>query len=327
MILLKDRYIATLLGLHIGDAIWAPYETMSARAVAQALKGRRGVVGFHRYKNPWPDDDNGTFLPAGRPTDDSDQTADLCYSLLHCDGIDPAHLRRALQNSVTHGVSRLWRGRATGAGGTTRRMLSDDETQQAEARANPIASNGSLMRSAPMALWLGPTPSGYPTPKGGDYQAVKAMSEVTHVHPDSVAACWLYVRMLRNALAGRDISDVKPVNKFDRRIRRFWEETEAGGPLPPDPGSFKNGWGSAEYSLKVALWALWNGEDSFTRTIEIVGLAGGDTDTYGAIAGALAGAVYGTKTIPKRWRNTILGADIMRQYAEGIYAVRLQTTD
>lgn len=322
MITLNDRFIATLWGLHIGDAIWAPFETKPAERIPLLL-GWRGLR-FHRYRNPWPKDRNGVRLPAGRPTDDSDQAADLCYSLLQCNGIDQSHLREALRNSVVHGVSRLWKGQATGAGRTTRAMLGDDEEKRAYALQHPLASNGSLMRSAPMALWFGPTSTMDPTVYGTDYQMVKAMSEVTHTHPDSIAACWLYVRMLRNALADRDIMDVQITGEFDERIIHYLHEVEECGGRPADPGSFDKGWGGAEYTLKVALHAILT-TDSFEACIRKVGLAGGDTDTYGAVAGGLAGAIYGTRDIPRKWRNTILGKRSMEIYADQIYTLHMKS--
>ncbi len=318
---LQDKCIATLWGLHIGDAIWAPFETKTMSEVAEWVM-RSEKLHFFTYENPWPEDGNGRFLPAGRPTDDSDQAADLCHSLLQCDGLDPEHLRRSLRNSVVRGVSRLWTGQATGAGKTTRAMLGDDEEKRAKILAQPYASNGSLMRSAPLALWLGP--HGPNTPEHSDgpaYQLVRAMSEVTHTHPNSVAACWLYIRMLRRVLAEQDLREVEPHNDFDQRILEHIAEVEHHGCPPSDPGSFKNGWGAAEYTLKVALWAFLT-TDTFTDCINKVGSVGGDTDTYGAVAGALAGAYYGTTAIPPEWRDTILGRDQMREYATGIYQIR-----
>lgn len=35
-------------------------------------------------------------------------------------------------------------------------------------------------------------------------------------------------------------------------------------------------------------------------------MAGGDTDTNGAIAGAILGSVYGRYTLPRQWRDRIL---------------------
>lgn len=320
MIALRDRYIGTLWGLHIGDAIWAPYETRSAAEIP-ALIGWRGLR-FRRYLNPWPKDNNGRYLPAGRPTDDSDQAADLCFSLRQCEGIDQVHLRESLRNSVVGGVSRLWNGTATGAGRTTKAMLGDDEEKKAATILNPVPSNGSLMRSAPMALWLGPAPRGYPHPHGNDYQMVRRMSEVTHTHQDAINACWLYVRMLRNMLADRDFIDVESTNEFDVRVLSYVSSVLNGGGLPKDPGSFKNGWGGAEYTLKVALHAVLT-TDSFEQCIRKVGLAGGDTDTYGAVAGAMAGALYGMQAIPRNWRNTILGKEVMYRYAMDLYCIKM----
>ena len=318
MISLKDRYLATLWGLHIGDSLWAPFENMNARQVRSLLQSHGGLK-FHRYRNPWPREDTGRYLPAGRPTDDSDQTADLCHSLLTCNGVDQEHLTKSLQQSVVHEKSRLWSGKAIGAGRTTRTMLGDDPAARAATQAKPFASNGSLMRSAALALFQGPTPTGYPVPNGTDYHQVRAMSEVTHVHPNSIAVCWLFVRMLRNALAGRGIDDVKPVNKLDRRVLEYLEAVELyDTPLPPDPGSFKAGWGGAEYTLKVVLYTILTTE-SFPDCMKRIGLVGGDTDTYGAVAGALAGALYGVQEIPKLWRNTIFGKDQMGDYAEALY--------
>lgn len=247
---LQDKCTATLWGLNIGDAIWAPFETMTADEVRLKLT-KVGGLRFFDYENPWPKDRNGELLPAGRPTDDSDQAADLCYSLLQCYSLDPEHLRRSLRNSVVYGESRLWTGQATGAGKTTRAMLGDDEEKRAKILAQPYASNGSLMRSAPLALWLGPHDPNTPEHSDGSfYQMVKTMSEVTHTHPDSVAACWLYIRMLRRVLAERDLREVEPHNDFDQRVLEHIVEVDHHGCPSSDPGSFQNGWGAAEYTLK-----------------------------------------------------------------------------
>jgi ADP-ribosyl-[dinitrogen reductase] hydrolase len=322
MITVRDRYIGSLLGLHVGDAIWAPFETDNLQEVAESLKMLNGLQ-FKGYKNPWPEDDNGEWLPAGRPTDDSDQTADLCHSLLEYGGLNADHLRASLQRSVNQGKSRLWKGAATGAGRTTKRALSTDELEQVAAHINPFPSNGSLMRSAPLALWQGPSTEEDVSSHSPEYIQVATMSRVTHTHPDSIAACWLFIRMLRNALADRDITDFTVHNALDERIRYYLEEIENGHGLPEDPGSFSNGWGGAEYTLKVALHTIQT-TNTFTETIQEVGLAGGDTDTYGAVAGALAGAMYGTKSIPKKWTNAVLGRDQMQQYAERMYVLRFQ---
>ena len=45
--------------------------------------------------------------------------------------------------------------------------------------------------------------------------------------------------------------------------------------------------------------------------LKVVNL-GEDTDTVAAVAGGLAGALYGYDAIPEEWRNTLIG----REYIE-----------
>jgi ADP-ribosyl-[dinitrogen reductase] hydrolase len=63
---------------------------------------------------------------------------------------------------------------------------------------------------------------------------------------------------------------------------------------------------------------------SFADGIEKAVRIGGDTDTYAAIAGGLLGAYYGYDAIPLEWRNTILGHDVMVDYAEKLYDMNQQ---
>ncbi len=313
---LLNRYIGTLVGVHVGDSLGAPYEyAFSAKQIAKDIEERGGLK-FFDYKNPWSKDGNGKVLPAGRPTDDSDQTADLAFSLVHCRGLNVDRLRNCLKDSVVHGRSRLWSGQATGAGGTTRNALSDDEVKRQKALSNNIGTNGSLMRCSPVALWFGPSSSHVPE----DCKVVFTMSQVTHAHTHSKQACWMYTKILQRILNGVSIcgQGFKSQNEVEIRIfSRLRDKYD----FPYDPGAWPMR-GSAEFSLYVALYALAN-TSSFAEGIELAVGIGGDTDTYAAIAGGLLGAYYGYDAIPENWRKAILGHDVMVDYAEKLYDIRL----
>jgi poly(ADP-ribose) glycohydrolase ARH3 len=61
----------------------------------------------------------------------------------------------------------------------------------------------------------------------------------------------------------------------------------------------------ASEAVAAALWAfLRYGQTPEECVIRAVNF-GGDTDTIGAMAGALAGALHGTAWIPARWREMI----------------------
>lgn len=49
------------------------------------------------------------------------------------------------------------------------------------------------------------------------------------------------------------------------------------------------------------------GSDSLAEALEAAIRGGGDTDTVAAIAGSLAGAVYGTSALPDEWREKTCG--------------------
>ena len=58
-------------------------------------------------------------------------------------------------------------------------------------------------------------------------------------------------------------------------------------------------------AMRVGMWCSLRAWDFEYSLIQIIN-AGGDTDTNGAIAGAVLGATFGLDTIPKRWRQRVL---------------------
>lgn len=311
---LKDRYLGTLVGVHVGDSLGAPYETWTSKRIAEDIKERGGLTLFD-YENPWKTDGNGDTLPAGRPTDDSDQTAVLADHLIRYRGIDPEKLRLDLRKNVVEGISLLWNGRATGAGGTTRKALSDNPEEVKEALANTIGTNGSLMRAAPMGLWFGSNTTLRVGSGWRKYDQVRLMSEVTHAHPHAICACLLYTDVLMITLEGN--GEYFFSGFLGERLKnRLFDPHD----FPYDPGAWPAR-GTAEFSLYVALYALLKTK-SFAEGIELAIRIGGDTDTYAAIAGGLLGAKYGYEGIPQKWREGILGHDTMVKLAKKLYNLR-----
>ncbi|MCD8316495.1 MAG: ADP-ribosylglycohydrolase family protein, partial [Eggerthellaceae bacterium] len=63
-------------------------------------------------------------------------------------------------------------------------------------------------------------------------------------------------------------------------------------------------------TLEAAIWALANTKSYEDCVLAAVNM-GSDTDTVGAVAGALAGIVYGFDLIPEKWVETLRGKDII----------------
>ena len=67
-------------------------------------------------------------------------------------------------------------------------------------------------------------------------------------------------------------------------------------------------------TLEAALWCVGRAADFEEAIVAAVNL-GGDTDTIGAVAGQVAGAVFGASAIPRRWRERLYAARRIEEMA------------
>jgi ADP-ribosylglycohydrolase len=177
--------------------------------------------------------------------------------------------------------------------------------------------NGSLMRIAPMALYL------YEQ-KGTnlsweDLSVVHDISKLTHAHARSLMACGIYVLVAVQLLDGSNVPDaIKTGLGMAQRLygqhdefaeemsvyERLWD-VQAFEQLPKD--TIKSS-GYVVDTLEAVLWCLLNTQDYQSCVLTAVNL-GEDTDTVGAIAGGLAGLAYGMDSIPAEWQSALLRRD------------------
>ncbi|MGH7406717.1 MAG: ADP-ribosylglycohydrolase family protein, partial [Candidatus Methylomirabilales bacterium] len=71
-------------------------------------------------------------------------------------------------------------------------------------------------------------------------------------------------------------------------------------------------------AMQVGLWVLQQGHDFETVLVEVVN-TGGDTDTNGAVAGAVMGARVGLQGIPPRWQENIRDKDTLVDLADRLF--------
>ena len=72
-------------------------------------------------------------------------------------------------------------------------------------------------------------------------------------------------------------------------------------------------------SLIASLWCLLTTDSYKGCVLKAVNL-GNDTDTIGAIAGGLAGALYGLDSIPKEWLDDLLKKDYIEELIERAFS-------
>jgi ADP-ribosyl-[dinitrogen reductase] hydrolase len=206
-----------------------------------------------------------------------------------------------LRNVVYGHVSPLWDGKAVGSGRTTRRALKPETWEESKVRPfeDEYPSNGALMRSAPLALFIGTEARAKTL---DSFKLATTMSRVTHRHKYAGIYTAVYVEILLDILNG-----VVPNVHIDTD----------GNTLPRDPGKWPER-GHVEFSYHIALWAF-NRSSNFCDGLTNAICVGGDTDTYGAIAGGLLGAYYGIEGIPREWRAVLKGHDVMIDLADKLY--------
>ncbi|MDE5878890.1 MAG: ADP-ribosylglycohydrolase family protein [Desulfovibrio sp.] len=286
------RIRGLLLGVAVGDALGVPVEFRP--------RGTFRIEGMR---------DHGTHdQPAGTWSDDTSLTLALA------DAVEggAVSLPRLARNFIAwhdagaftpHGVA-FDMGNATArAIGRLKRGVAPDEAGGADERDN---GNGSLMRVAPLVFLL--------AGKGPEerFRLIRAVSSVTHAHPWSITACWLFLEILRKLLAGlpkekayaevRDehasapaFLDAAALAKFDRILREDIRQI---------PEADIRSSGFVVDTLEAALWCLLTTGDYKDAVLRAVNL-GEDTDTIGAVTGALAAMAYGPASIPGEWLNQL----------------------
>jgi ADP-ribosylglycohydrolase/protein-tyrosine phosphatase len=173
------------------------------------------------------------------------------------------------------------------------------------------AGNGSLMRTAPVAL-------AYLDDEAALVEAAHSVSELTHYDPEAGDACVLWCRAIRHAIL-TGVLDVRIGLQHINIDRRELWATRLDVAEASQPSDFKNnGW------VVEALQGAWsaiattpvpqddpaNGVfrvDHLRLALDAAVRGGGDTDTVAAIAGGLLGAAYGASAVPAEWRRLLHG--------------------
>ena len=181
--------------------------------------------------------------------------------------------------------------------------------------------NGSLMRINPFVLWatmtfLNHSNDGYWLWMG----CIKRASELTHAHDRSIMGCTIYAYCLsflleeatRESLvagikfAGNDLDYLPEYEPYKRIFDPDFEKLGAD--------EIKSS-GYVVDTLEAALWCLLTTDNYRDCVLKAVNL-GGDTDTIAAVAGGLAGALYGYDGIPEEWRNTLIKREYIEEMCE-----------
>ncbi len=332
-----DRVRGCLLGMAVGDALGAPLEGLSSQQIRTHYGRVRdyvdGVQAWKRKPYRW--------RLQGLYSDDTQQALALCDVLLDYRRVDPERLADLYLALMTPKGSFV--GAHRGIGRSFRQVLAALERGvPAHLTGQPTAGIGAAMRIAPVPLYFGDD-------IGPMFDSAMAASLMTHRDIRSLSGALAVAHTIRRLVAGgprdpsllfRVASDVVKDEKADRGgLRRRRDQPRhvmlaaCRGPSPTpsrcstlprdralaalvdeanrhgaEPVCKRPTMGFPPACIPTCLYLLLATESFEEAVTEVVNL-GGDTDTAGAILGAMAGAYYGVDAIPQRWLDGLQNRD------------------
>ena len=122
--------------------------------------------------------------------------------------------------------------------------------------------------------------------------------------------------------------DLLAQSSGDRIPVKVFSAITAGQPVPGDASWLRQDQvliGHTLLALQAGLWAAVVPLDFETALRQIVE-GGGDTDTNGAVAGAVLGARYGVSAIPQRWLDCVPQRERIERLADGLLGLETNAT-
>ncbi len=301
----KKQIHSALFGVAVGDALGVPVEFKSREYLTQNPVTEMIGFGTHnQLAGTWSDDSSLTF----------------CLVEMLCGKYDLQNLANHFVNWYNHAY---WtsHGKVFDVGIATSQAIYSLSKGVlpvlAGGKDEESNGNGSLMRILPIVFYV----KDLSIEKR--FKIVKDVSSLTHAHIRSILACFIYVEMALQLLQNQDKwkaynETVKIVNDFldnnpicsQREIDLF--HRILGNPI----GNYKImplyecseaeifGSGYVLHSLEASFWCLLKCNSYQETVLKAVNL-GKDTDTTAAIAGGLAGILYGFENIPKKWIDVL----------------------
>jgi len=298
---LRSKFLGCLIGSALGDAI--------------------GELAFRfRSKSRLEAEVQNSELL--RYTDDTAMAIGVAQCLEEMKAIDPERLGQIFHENFKE---EPWRGYASGPPSIFARVESDG-VKYSEAASGLFGGtgsfgNGSAMRVAPVGLFF------YDSVEL--YESARRSALPTHTHALAVDGAAVQAKAV--ALAVR----FSPMKSFSSEL--YLEEIEAFARTPEfkskmrlvrkllsSPASEAEaattlGKSVAVHeSLPFAIYCFAKNPESFEKCLHCAILNGGDRDTLGAMAGAIAGAYLGVDSIPKQWLEKLEGRKLLESLAESL---------
>lgn len=298
---LADSIQDAFIGFATGDALGVPVEFETREWLQEnPVQGMLGGMRYNQHPGTWSDDSSMLF----------------CTAESLCRGYDLEDI--ALRFSKWKN-ERFWtpRGRVFDIGIQTSKAIARiDRFLEMGLRIKPIPElgvnekengNGSLMRILPLAFFL----KDKPAEEG--YRIIREVSALTHAHARAVTGCFIYVRFIMSLLEGKD--KYQAYAELRNFIPDFCRKNTGSSEyeyysrilfnnIADFPEAAIRSSAYVLHTLEACLWCVMQNDNYRDTVLQAVNL-GEDTDTVAALAGGLAGILYGRNQIPEEWTSVL----------------------
>jgi len=301
-----------LWGVAIGDAIGVPVEFLSRSEMKKnPLTGMSGYGTHEQPPGTWSDDSSLTF----------------CLAEMLCGEYDLKNLAKRFVNWKEYAY---WtpHGEVFDIGITTSsaiyRLATGTPPVLAGDGGEGSNGNGSLMRILPLLFYIR-------NKKVEErFLITKDISSLTHSHIRSVISCFIYLEIALEIIKGSDKLDA--YLKTCSAVSTFLLKTDIctrtelevfrrilSGDIAELKEEEIHSSGYVIHTLEATLWSVLK-TDTYTEAVLKAVNLGSDTDTTGAVAGGLAGLIYGWQNIPDDWVAAMVKKNEIDDLADRLYA-------
>lgn len=295
----KDKAAGALLGLACGDALGRPVEFQSAESIEREHGQVTEMLGSGAHNKP-----------PGTITDDTELALCIAYSLLDCEGFDPADVAQRFvawydSNPFDIGLMTADTLRRLKGGGDWERVGQEVWESRPEGQN---AGNGSVMRCAPYALAFADQPD-----RLGEVS--RTSSAITHADPRCTYGCSVLNQTLAGLLTGEDHPLETALEQIESDAPDELVTALRGVPDDIDPDTLQSS-GYVVYTLQTGLYHGLTARSPRDGIVSAVNM-GRDTDTVGAVTGAIVGARFGAEELPDGWVQSLTRDDTARNIPAG----------
>lgn len=287
---LKAKFTGAMLGSAIGDALGAPMEGQPMEKFCSVYS--QGLEIIH-----------------GRYTDDTEMMISVAESLIENKGFNGADMALKFIKNYND-----YRGYGPGSKEVLSRIQEGESWTEASGKlfgGKGSYGNGAAMRIAPVGLF-------YFDATNMLWEIAYKASNITHSHVLGKTGAALQALAVALAVRGQKedmLLNLKKVVKTDMykdKIEKLKVLLDEGASEKRVVLELGNGVEAFE-SVPTAIYSFLRADD-FVDSVSYAVSLGGDTDTIGAMTGAISGAYYSEAAIPKAWLERLEDGEKGRSY-------------